>query len=962
MIPVMCRRLCCAVAAAVSCAHAAAGDGVARRFLFDGRRIVDPGLTFTFSRASATTDAQGNLVEPDTARFGEPALLCGAPLVQVMPGTAGYGNVSLLGAGVSSDNTTPMFVVMNYTLGRVRVVLGDLPPFECDATPNAAKGGQPDFLRESVDNSPDEAWTVRAAVVCHGVAVAMCNVAVRDDQGRFFTNRIGFASCRASDLSGPRQFWWRRVAYSDVLTDCPVSPRLGNTWSMQTWFAPGQEGQVPTRAWLAAADYRAEPCKDGGLYCVIPLTRSGTTTEDWSVGAPVELPGRFWQTNSGTHAHAAALTRFGAHGLVAIGARGDSLFNNTDYTWTLADEADYRAGATVPPGALNYYTGPTSWSAPMQAHGTIVEPNAPIGQRAMGNQWVSAAPGPVPGTFITGADEVNQSLWITSSLADDPSRVRYTPIYAPAPTNWIQPPGYLAGTVGRYLAFHIAPSEPRWQGNGYVSQLGPGNASGEHSLNARVLYSPDGVNWGQFWAHRENEQSNVALVGGRAYTGSIGLGTMLGVRSTPAPAWRLLRPLRLAPGAMNYVRPDALVPVNLSPDVTVSPGTDPAPCSGPVVRVVAGVPAGAPAPHLGTLTLAGGLPPEAGVVRLRLWVRVDTPAEGGSPGSLGVQFALRRSNPLLGASSEITSSFSSAVFLPGTGVWTPVIFSCDLAPWLQDLDPSRLDLVIAPANGQWVPGSFQLAAESLAIGGSVPVPAAPQTTGDDERAVVTLPAPTADWTVLLAGAVPPDSWDSMFVSGWYPLSALAVLSDATGDNRVDVLADVTSNAMYIRVWHGDAYLNRQVIIPSIYYSTGSPLLLGISCDAATQRLTVRASLGGSVIAGGSIDNVGSMALSRVGLCAPPEGLAMPAIDWFGGLIDGVHQADATIDNSLRSLDFLMPTPCPSDFDHDGFVNGDDFDAFTYAFVYGLVDADFDGNGFVNGDDFDGFVIAFENGC
>lgn len=54
--------------------------------------------------------------------------------------------------------------------------------------------------------------------------------------------------------------------------------------------------------------------------------------------------------------------------------------------------------------------------------------------------------------------------------------------------------------------------------------------------------------------------------------------------------------------------------------------------------------------------------------------------------------------------------------------------------------------------------------------------------------------------------------------------------------------------------------------------------------------------------------------------------------------------------------------CPSDFNHDGFVTGDDFDTFVSAFAIGDAAADFDQNGFVTGDDFDAFVAAFEAGC
>lgn len=54
--------------------------------------------------------------------------------------------------------------------------------------------------------------------------------------------------------------------------------------------------------------------------------------------------------------------------------------------------------------------------------------------------------------------------------------------------------------------------------------------------------------------------------------------------------------------------------------------------------------------------------------------------------------------------------------------------------------------------------------------------------------------------------------------------------------------------------------------------------------------------------------------------------------------------------------------CPTDFDGDGFVTGDDFDAYVVAFTAGDMAADFDSDGFVTGDDFDAFVQAFERGC
>lgn len=55
-------------------------------------------------------------------------------------------------------------------------------------------------------------------------------------------------------------------------------------------------------------------------------------------------------------------------------------------------------------------------------------------------------------------------------------------------------------------------------------------------------------------------------------------------------------------------------------------------------------------------------------------------------------------------------------------------------------------------------------------------------------------------------------------------------------------------------------------------------------------------------------------------------------------------------------------PCPGDYDNNGFVNGDDFDAYVIEFESGNAAADYDNNCFVNGDDFDAFSLRFELGC
>jgi hypothetical protein len=64
----------------------------------------------------------------------------------------------------------------------------------------------------------------------------------------------------------------------------------------------------------------------------------------------------------------------------------------------------------------------------------------------------------------------------------------------------------------------------------------------------------------------------------------------------------------------------------------------------------------------------------------------------------------------------------------------------------------------------------------------------------------------------------------------------------------------------------------------------------------------------------------------------------------------------------ETVNVVIASACPSDFDHNSFVNGDDADAFAAAFDLGDPSADVDGNGFTNGDDADYFAAHFDAGC
>lgn len=85
-------------------------------------------------------------------------------------------------------------------------------------------------------------------------------------------------------------------------------------------------------------------------------------------------------------------------------------------------------------------------------------------------------------------------------------------------------------------------------------------------------------------------------------------------------------------------------------------------------------------------------------------------------------------------------------------------------------------------------------------------------------------------------------------------------------------------------------------------------------------------------------------------------------------------SNVTLENAPPGLSFaidytntevrarVVSVPCAADFNADGFLTFEDFDAFVAAFESGDASADFDGDGFLTFEDFDAFVTAFESGC
>lgn len=110
-----------------------------------------------------------------------------------------------------------------------------------------------------------------------------------------------------------------------------------------------------------------------------------------------------------------------------------------------------------------------------------------------------------------------------------------------------------------------------------------------------------------------------------------------------------------------------------------------------------------------------------------------------------------------------------------------------------------------------------------------------------------------------------------------------------------------------------------------------------------------------------LDNVAGVlgAPAAMSTGAFPGGLAIGNVVGSNALDIIVSNRDS---NTVQVFVNDATNQCPSDFNGDGFVNGDDFDAYVLEFVNGALAADFNGDGFTTGDDYDAFATAFQAGC
>ena len=731
-----------------------------RGFAFDAGASLDPGLSIAYTDRGVTTyGPDGAAVAPDQPRWG-PTTAVASPIVGLEEIETGITTVAASGFG--ADRTTRMTCWWATQGGEFRVARtpGALDAFIAGGTPapgtfastdTSFPSGPPSLLTPAAAASgydPDWRHTPTAASVVFGTIVVAC-AASRFEDGAWAEVGTSFVY---SDDAGAT---WRLLGVDVGPAESDGEGR-GKQFQMYAYWELDRDPGT-SRVWVCAANYIRQTTTGGARWYLFPLDRDGATGV-WRPDAPLLLHDYSVATATGEHAHAGVPFRHGADGIAAYLIQGDVEHAAVWYT-RLADgfgEDDYRLGAVAvdAPGygvSFPVYRDATSWTAPVEVHGTATrwqglagETGPTVRTEYLGNQGVAACPGADPREAIIGTDTPSEFLW---TLRHDPD----------APTidgaRFERVAGHAGIAFSTALSFYCACDRPEAPTSWLASVEPPFNKLGPE---VRTLVSDDGVNW-------------AVAVTGRGFDvhagdAAIRFGTGGMDRAPLGAGVTSVRPLAVGPGGVNLLSgandwtggPDHTVTNGVAPGADAPPGTDP--WGATITWIdVDGAPAADPTVARVRASLEGVASPGAPVLHARWWARPRTVALG-APVEAGI---------CVSAALEVGPAADDTPRRPrayGSSLWTPIDMVEPPAAWPGGGDGplEAIDLVLGgtcggagprPQHLEIAPGWY---VEGTHPGYPLPFGGA----GAVESATIDgLALPDGDWTVVLVGAVPEDGWD-----------------------------------------------------------------------------------------------------------------------------------------------------------------------------------------------------------
>jgi hypothetical protein len=897
------------------------GRGDSLRFRFDADFQASPALSFRFSRGMPIALPSGVEYGPDDPRFAPPSVIVPAPVVTLVRDTASH--TDLLGSGLDHDGVTPLLMLYDRTQGLVDVftVAGkDLMQAEIGGigrNRTVIGSEQPDdLLQGAVAN---KTYAPVSAAVCHGLIVVLCTVWEDAAPPTGDWQQVAMAFVTSQDAG---------LTWELFFEDSPVDEgwQRGREWCMQNWW-PMERQPSPTEAFFTATDYRHNLGALGGRAYLFAASRPGPGTP-WSL-APVEVV--FEQGGKeNEHFHVSAAAPLPDGGMCVITSVGDSQFINRVVNQKRPDREYNQPG----------------WTTTLDYHGMTADFDVGDWGREA-NQFVGCAPGPTAGDLLVGSDLNSEQILLLPASDLEEAQPRTQHVYGLG----------LSNDNDRSEVFLIRTPTPE-AGGPYFSRFAPRSTGNPPAMSRRVLYSPDGVDWVQLYAPGYGNFRG-CVHGEHVYIDSFF--NSGGVRRLDIPQLLQGQPLRVgAGGRQRGVANPSLTPGSggtvtalekNEADMWVFEGeplSPQPPCTGQVYhfaisRFDTSIILGNIRPA-GDATDVGQLVPGP-ALQVRTWIMSNSPAGCIHPG-----VELRDGGG--------TVHFMRRPVYAAVDTWFPVLGVRDT-----EVTPGRSIYLrlLSSSGGARDDADFFLALDSVVEGvglADYPLPQddSPDATGvvcPDELAAVTGFACDEEWTITLAGQLPPESWDSKIeTTGYWPLATL--VQDELNYIELGATSADPQECRLVASVVAEGVEALRLESSITYWLRGSSVLvsLGRSLGVASgYRMTV--SVGGTKAheATTATNNLRDLVDVRPrevrfgshhGVSGDGTAVHVTPMLWWGGEIHPTKALNVfERQDLLKTLTFLGPVS--GDIDGDGDVDQSDLGLLLIA--YGIDDGgDVDGDG------------------
>jgi hypothetical protein len=462
-------------------------------------------LQFELSRSVPTVEPNGDLVAAGQPRFGDERLL--TEIGSWSEVLSNVGNASIFGSGRDHDGQTPLVILWEQDQRRLTFIRGtDFAIVNTIVLP-----GNFDLFRGEITGFR---YIPQHAVIHEGLVVVMLQ---RDRRvgANWVTDGISFAYTQDHGQT------FQRIEQVGGGYDVPgiaggVADGLDRAreWSFTNAF-PEKSVDDTLGAWFPWADYLQKSGNPKGGQIGLFRARREAVGEPWVV-EPNRLVYEVWepQDSGGFHAHTAGMF---VDGMASFW--GDVSYRN-------------RIVRHVAEDLENYTT--TTWTHQEDFQGAWSPANAPV--HSIGNQALSAAPGPNFGEILVSGDEQVELIMKVERPENYGDKAIITNLH-----------GMFSGiNTGISFAGRMAPMLKYLRGVGYVlteqSTLVPG-------ANA-LFFSPDGVTWSQLL----NKGGATYFYGNQMIVTTSGSLHALAIPKQTSVA----APLLLNPGGQNLATTDPL--------------------------------------------------------------------------------------------------------------------------------------------------------------------------------------------------------------------------------------------------------------------------------------------------------------------------------------------------------------------------------------------------------------------